>query len=90
MKKKIIKEPKQNGLTMRQIESNYKKSKGNNKIYWKGRIDSFKNSLKYQKWIHSLNCTAKNPLINDLYTKKYALTKIKPKKGKGSFKRKKK
>ena len=32
----------------------------------------------------------KNPLIKDLYTKKYKPRIIKPKKGKGSFKRKKK
>ena len=90
MKKKIIKEPKQNGLTMSQIKSNLKKSKGNNKMYWKGRLDSFKGSLRYQEWIHSLNYNIKNPMIKDLYTKKYSLKKVKPKKGKGSFKRKKK
>ena len=32
----------------------------------------------------------KNPVIKDLYTKKFKLNIIKPKKGKGSFKRKKK
>ena len=32
----------------------------------------------------------KNPLKRDLYSKKYKLRIIKPKKGKGSFKRKKK
>ena len=31
----------------------------------------------------------KNPLIKDLFTKKYKLKIVKPKKGKGSFKRKK-
>ena len=31
----------------------------------------------------------KNPLIKDLYTKKYKPKVVKPKKGKGSFKRKK-
>ena len=32
----------------------------------------------------------KNPLIKDLYSKKYKPRVLKPKKGKGSFKRKKK
>ncbi len=32
----------------------------------------------------------KNPIISILYTKQYSPKKIKPKKGKGSFKRKKK
>jgi len=31
----------------------------------------------------------KNPLAKDLFTKKYKLKIVKPKKGKGSFKRKK-
>ena len=31
----------------------------------------------------------KNPMIKELYTKKYKLKIVKPKKGKGSFKRKK-
>ena len=32
----------------------------------------------------------KNPIIRDLYSKKYKPKIVKPKKGKGSFKRKKK
>ena len=32
----------------------------------------------------------KNPLIKDLFTRKYKPKIVKPKKGKGSFKRKKK
>ena len=32
----------------------------------------------------------KNPIIKDLYTKKFKPKIVKPKKGKGSFKRKKK
>ena len=32
----------------------------------------------------------KNPLVKDLYSKKYKPKIVKPKKGKGSFKRKKK
>ena len=31
----------------------------------------------------------KNPIAKDLFTKKYKLKVVKPKKGKGSFKRKK-
>ena len=31
----------------------------------------------------------KNPIVKDLYTKKYKPKIVKPKKGKGSFKRKK-
>ena len=31
----------------------------------------------------------KNPLIKDLFSKKYKIKIVKPKKGKGSFKRKK-
>ena len=31
----------------------------------------------------------KNPMARDLFTKKYKLKIVKPKKGKGSFKRKK-
>jgi len=31
----------------------------------------------------------KNPLVKNLFTKKYKLKIVKPKKGKGSFKRKK-
>ena len=34
--------------------------------------------------------TKKNPIAKDLYTKKYKPKIVKPKKGKGSFKRKKK
>ena len=32
----------------------------------------------------------KNPMVKDLFTKKYKPKIVKPKKGKGSFKRKKK
>tara|TARA_Y100000287_G_scaffold36013_1_gene27133 strand:- start:137 stop:256 length:120 start_codon:yes stop_codon:yes gene_type:complete len=34
--------------------------------------------------------TKKNPIVKDLYTKKYKPKIVRPKKGKGSFKRKKK
>ena len=50
MKKKFI-EPKQNGLTMKQMMGYFKKSKGNNKIYWKGRTDAFRGSSRYQNWL---------------------------------------
>ena len=40
-----------------------------------------------KKMVIKLN--KKNPIIRDLYTKKYKPKVIKPKKGKGSFKRKK-
>ena len=37
----------------------------------------------------AIKSNKKNPLIKDLFTKKYKPKIIKPKKGKGSFKRKK-
>ena len=36
------------------------------------------------------NLSKKNPIAKDLYTKKYKPKIVRPKKGKGSFKRKKK
>ena len=36
-----------------------------------------------------IKSSKKNPIIRDLFTKKYKLKIVKPKKGKGSFKRKK-
>ena len=54
MKKKINKEPKQNGLTMKQIQGYIKRAKGNKKFYWMGRRDSFKGSMRYQDWLLSL------------------------------------
>ena len=72
MKKKINKEPKQNDLTMKQIESYLKKAKGSKKFYWKGRKDSFKGSLRYQDWLLSLkNKKQKWKFI--LYLKYYLL-----------------
>ena len=44
--------------------------------------------LLVKKMVTKLN--KKNPLIKDLYSKKYKPRILKPKKGKGSFKRKKK
>ena len=35
MKKKRIKEPKQNGLTMKQIQGYIKSAKGSKKLYWR-------------------------------------------------------
>ena len=37
----------------------------------------------------AIKSTKKNPMIKDLFTKKYKPKIVKPKKGKGSFKRKK-
>ena len=37
----------------------------------------------------AIKSTKKNPLIKDLFTKKFKPKIVKPKKGKGSFKRKK-
>ena len=44
--------------------------------------------LLVKKMVTKLN--KKNPLIKDLYSKKYKPRILKPKKGKGSFRRKKK
>ena len=46
-----------------------------------------KNLLLVKKMVIKSN--KKNPIIKDLYTKKYKPKVVKPKKGKGSFKRKK-
>ena len=46
-----------------------------------------KNLLLVKKMVIKLN--KKNPMAKDLFTKKYKLKLVKPKKGKGSFKRKK-
>ena len=37
----------------------------------------------------AIKSNKKNPLVKDLFTKKYKQKIVKPKKGKGSFKRKK-
>ena len=46
-----------------------------------------KNLLLVKKMAIKLN--KNNPIAKDLFTKKYKLKIVKPKKGKGSFKRKK-
>ena len=46
-----------------------------------------KNLLLVKKMATKLN--KKNPIAKDLFTKKYKLKIVKPKKGKGSYKRKK-
>ena len=46
-----------------------------------------KNLLLVKKMVIKSN--KKNPMVKDLFTKKYKPKIIKPKKGKGSFKRKK-
>tara|TARA_Y100001936_G_C15477813_1_gene361976 strand:- start:46 stop:165 length:120 start_codon:yes stop_codon:yes gene_type:complete len=38
----------------------------------------------------AIKLNKKNPMARDLFTKKYKTKVVKPKKGKGSFKRKKK
>ena len=45
------------------------------------------NLLSVEKMVIKLN--KKNPITKDLFTKKYKPKTVKPKKGKGSFKRKK-
>ena len=45
------------------------------------------NLLLVKKMVIKLN--KKNPMIKDLFTKKYKPKIVKPKKGKGSFRRKK-
>ena len=45
------------------------------------------NLLSVEKMVINLN--KKNPVAKDLFTKKYKSKIVKPKKGKGSFKRKK-
>ena len=52
IKKKLI-EPKNNGLTMKQMMAYLKKSKGNNKIYWRGRTDAFRGSLRYVTYLEN-------------------------------------
>ena len=37
----------------------------------------------------AIKSNKKNPMVKDLFTKKYKLKVVKPKKGKGSFRRKK-
>ena len=46
-----------------------------------------KSLLLVRKMVTKLS--KKNPIAKDLFTKKYKLKIVKPKKGKGSFKRKK-
>ena len=46
-----------------------------------------KNLLLVKKMVIKSN--KKNPLVKDLFTKKYKPKLVKPKKGRGSFKRKK-
>ena len=38
----------------------------------------------------AIKSNKKNPIAKDLFSKKYTLKTVRPKKGKGSFKRKKK
>ena len=54
------------------------------------RIHKINKSIKNLSYTEILNLTKKNPIAKDLYTKKYKPKVVRPKKGKGSFKRKKK
>jgi len=40
-----------NSLSMKQMMGYFKKSKGNNKVYWKGHTDASRGSLGYQNWL---------------------------------------
>lgn len=54
MIKNKIKEPTSKGLTLKQMLSFHKKAKGVNKMYWKGRIDGLKSSLRYINYLKKL------------------------------------
>jgi len=54
MIKNKIKEPTSQGLTLKQMISFQKRAKGKNKMYWKGRIDGLKGSLRYVNYIKKL------------------------------------
>ena len=40
---------------MKQMMGYFKRSKGDNKMYWKGRTDAFRGSLRYQEWLETKN-----------------------------------
>ena len=54
MIKNKIKEPTSQGLTLKQMLSFHKRAKSENKMYWKGRIDSLKGSLRYINYLKKL------------------------------------
>ena len=54
MRKNKIKEPTSQGLTLKHMISFQKRAKGNNKMYWKGRIDGLKGSLRYVNYLEKL------------------------------------
>ena len=54
MKNKKIKEPTSNGLTLKKMKAYQKRAKGINKIYWQGRIDGLKGSLRYLSYLEKL------------------------------------
>ena len=54
MKKSKIKEPTSQGLTLKQMLSFHKRAKSENKMYWKGRIDGLKSSLRYINYLKKL------------------------------------
>lgn len=54
MIKNKTKEPTSQGLTLKQMLSFHKKAKGVKKMYWKGRIDGLKSSLRYINYLKKL------------------------------------
>jgi len=54
MIKSKTKEPTSQGLTLKQMLSFHKRAKSENKMYWKGRIDSLKGSLRYINYLKKL------------------------------------
>jgi len=54
MRKNKTKEPTSQGLTIKQMLSFHKRAKSENKMYWKGRIDGLKSSLRYINYLKKL------------------------------------
>ena len=54
MTKNKIKKPTSQGLTLKQMISFQKRAKGKNKMYWKGRIDGLKGSLRYVNYLKKI------------------------------------
>ena len=50
---------------MKQMMGYFKKSKGDNKMYWKGRTDAFRGSLRYQDWLETKNKKQNNGINLD-------------------------
>ena len=54
MKKRKTKEPTIQELTLKPMLSFHKRAKSENKMYWKGRIDRLKGSLRYINYLKKL------------------------------------